>query len=237
MPDFEVGQGVYDSSGRQHLPSDRYGLVVGVQDKTVQVVHVLPRRMPTRFWDESEDSRDSFKDNILLHCDGVFSDLRGHAYNNDCYAVADMSHVMSLSKSECRILDGGEKVPQEDLDLVMDHLSRTTPQRDLLQEEQDAARKAPVRRCVPGDRRHSDAVQEPGEGEVALDPFGQRRQRRSMAAQLEEAGRRQARLRAGPEQAPRAEPAADGRTIEERLDTLSRTGVRPPDTGHGGLGS
>lgn len=234
MPDFEVGQGVYDSSGHQRLPSDRYGLVVGVQDKTVQVVHVLPRRMHTRFWDESEDSRDSFKDNILLHCDELFSDLRGHAYNDDCYAVADMGRAHTVPKDKCGILDGGEKIPQEDLDLIMDHLSRTTPQRDLLQEDVQASRKpAGSGRRFIGCKRPSDDVPEPEEDLEAVETVGQRRQRQSWAAKLEEGERQKAKLRAGPERvqaAPAEEPS-----LKSRLAALE-VARKAPGTGHGGHG-
>lgn len=238
---FEVGQLVEHAvkSASRRRPGVEYGMVIGVRDNAVDTVHVLPRRQGTRFWDETDNPSDPARDNVLLHdCDDVpmpGTALRVTAYNGDCYAIS--SRTETWRKDECDIQDGGVTFLKDDVATVLDHVHRSVRQKDLLQEEQDAARKAPVRRCVPGDRHHSDAVQEPGEGEVAVDPFGQRRQRRSMAAQLEEADRRQARLRAGPEQAPRAEPSPDGRTVEERLDTLSRTGVRPPDTGHGGLGS
>ncbi|WP_304973873.1 hypothetical protein [uncultured Alistipes sp.] len=237
MPDqFEPGQGIrYQlKSINPRVPSDNYGLIIGAQGDDVQIVSVHRRKRGTRFYDESDDSRDSFKDNILLECDELYSEFREHAYNNDCYAVADMSRVITVYKGDSEILDGGEKIPEENLALILDHLHRSQRQRDLYQEDvRDARREAetaPARRVLGGNRP-SDDVPEP---EADLEAVEVLNRRRDTAVQLEGIARRQARRGAGPEQA-RAEPAAAEPSTESRLAALT-SGIKPPNTGHGGLG-
>lgn len=232
---FEVGQLVKRAakSASRRRPGAEYGMVVGVRGNAVDTVQVLKRLPGTRFWDETDNPSDPARDNVLLRDrDGVPTPgaaLRATAYNGDCYAVS--GRTGTWRKDECRIQDGGATFLEEDVATVLDHVHRSVRQRDLLREEQEAAREAPPGRRVLRAGRPPDGATEPEPGEV---PAREERQG-AAAAQLKEAARRRAMRRAGPERAKAGRPAEEP-SLKSRLDALA-SGIRRPDTGHGGLGS
>ena len=224
---FEIGQGVHYRFMRydNDKPNDVYALVIGVLSNGVRVVPVHARRPWTRFYEDAAGSADPCKDNVLLTCGDIFPEVCGGAYNDDCYAIADTRHMAVVPKDACDILADGRKAPEDDVRNVLDHLlGRTQPQRDLYQEDVNAARQgAAAAPSGPGTKRRG-GVTEPMAGETPVQDY-QPGDTAMQLARKQEADRRLSNAR---QPAPR-----DDRPVGQRTRELAETG-RQQDGGPDG---
>lgn len=234
VSDFKVGHGIRWGSKHGKLERYQYGLVIGTDERNLQVMPVLKLRASTKCYDEGGADPKADRDNVRLrHCSserGPFSDLCEASERGGCYVHAVPSKVLSVGNAFIRLnhVEADELAHKDDVKDVIDHLWRDERQAGSVPAVQNGA-DGTGRRVLSG-RRLSDDIPEPEEGLEAVGGFmpGEK------ALRLEAVRRQRARQDA---RTTRAAPQPDGEpSVKSRLAALT-AGIKAPNTGHGGLGS
>lgn len=122
--DFQVGQAI---SYKYESPSYRQqGVIIGVNDNTIDVVSVNRKNGIIKCYDEP--GVDYYRDRNhvrLRNCPPPFSNLTSNRPGM-AYANADIENPVVLCKDnlaeyQVQILEDGRKVPKADMDKIFDH--------------------------------------------------------------------------------------------------------------------
>lgn len=140
--DFQVGQAI---SYKYGSPSYRQqGVIIGVDDNTIDVVSVNRKNGIIKCYDEP--GADYYRDRNhvrLRNCPPPFSSLTSNRPGM-AYANADIENPVVLCKDnlaeyQVQILENGRKVPKADMDKIFDH-----PWEDQLQKQKIMRRRSGI---------------------------------------------------------------------------------------------